>query len=408
MSVEFEANSTISDPSDSQDIVSDFEGEVETSTKKRRKPKAKFQRLSKARQLANARERRRAQRIHDGFANLARHVPQEPNEEGRLSRMEILQRAIDYIRHLESLLNIKREGPPPASELQNSVSATSPVTPVSSRQSPSPSVEAVPTPVSSARMQCFLPVTSSVGYLPSPTTNSSSGKVPTTTSTTTTAMESRNPASHLDISGIDFDIDEDLSDILSSPEDVYDDLQSIICTRTDARNSSNGMVGQVSTLNRQPTEQSSSFTPSHLVSYFSHSQQTNQMKSPNSCEMMNRHSVVVPAQALPSFTPATKTVPSHSMGRVSSGAEISFTAARYAASPAVSSVSGKRMQNGFSAQPPAKRIPSMANNLSNGYNHCSMENQLEFKCNSAFPSIGSLFGSVHSPAFCLKPNACSV
>ena len=403
MSLELDANCTANDPSDTQDIVSDYECEVESSTKKRRKPKAKFQRLSKARQLANARERRRAQRIHDGFSSLAQNVPQEPNEEGRLSRMEILQRAIDYIRHLEDLLDINREGPPPASALQNSVSATSPVTPVSARQSPAPSAEVVQTPASSAQVQRFLPLASSPGFSPNLKTKSPVGEVPPSTS------QSRSADGHLDISGIDFDIDEDLSDILSSPEDVYDDLQSIISSGTEGRSSGSGIVRQASTLNKQSTEQSNSFVPPHLINYFPHSQQTSQIE-PASCEMMNRHSVAVPAQALPPFTRAIATLPSHSIGRVSCGAENPFTTARYSASPvtspAVSPVAGKRQQIGFSSQPPAKRIYSTANNLSNGYNHCSME--MEFRCNSAFPSIGSLFGSVRPPAFCLQPSACSV
>lgn len=65
----------------------------------------------------NARERNRVRQVNDGFAALRRHIPDEvaaafenansnrgPNK--KLSKVETLRMAVEYIRNLESLLNI--------------------------------------------------------------------------------------------------------------------------------------------------------------------------------------------------------------------------------------------------------------------------------------------------------------
>ncbi|CAH3993297.1 achaete-scute complex protein T8-like [Pieris brassicae] len=65
----------------------------------------------------NARERNRVRQVNDGFAALRRHIPEEvaaafenansnrgPNK--KLSKVETLRMAVEYIRNLESLLNI--------------------------------------------------------------------------------------------------------------------------------------------------------------------------------------------------------------------------------------------------------------------------------------------------------------
>ncbi|XP_062520852.1 uncharacterized protein LOC134195789 [Corticium candelabrum] len=231
---------------DAPDAGSDCECEVTQTTKKRRKPKAKFQRLSKARQLANARERRRAQRIHDGFTNLARHVPQEPSEENRLSRMEILQRAIDYITYLEGLLGLERDGHPPPSLAE---------TPTTSGSDSRHAAAAALNPGSSS---CKSPVAVSTVNVQTPTANSLTGidcaRVHPTVSTTTfggsltLSAEGKVPLDEedLNLATIDFDVDEDLSDIPASPEDLYNDLESIISSGneqsscTDARDLDSG------------------------------------------------------------------------------------------------------------------------------------------------------------------------
>lgn len=89
----------------------------------------------------NARERNRVRQVNDGFAALRRHIPDEvaeafesansnrgPNK--KLSKVETLRMAVEYIRNLESLLNIGH-----ASDKENS-----------SR----PSMESFPSPASSS------------------------------------------------------------------------------------------------------------------------------------------------------------------------------------------------------------------------------------------------------------------
>lgn len=52
----------------------------------------------------NERERERVKCVNDGYARLKEHLPL-PNKDKRISKVETLRRAIDYIRHLESLLS---------------------------------------------------------------------------------------------------------------------------------------------------------------------------------------------------------------------------------------------------------------------------------------------------------------
>ncbi|XP_078000373.1 uncharacterized protein LOC144452994 [Glandiceps talaboti] len=51
----------------------------------------------------NARERRRVQMVNDGFLRLRRHVPTDPRNK-KLSKVKTLRSAINYILHLQQLL----------------------------------------------------------------------------------------------------------------------------------------------------------------------------------------------------------------------------------------------------------------------------------------------------------------
>ncbi|CAH0397559.1 unnamed protein product [Chilo suppressalis] len=89
----------------------------------------------------NARERNRVRQVNDGFAALRRHIPEEvaaafenansnrgPNK--KLSKVETLRMAVEYIRNLESLLNIghadKENGSRPSMESFPSPASSSP------------------------------------------------------------------------------------------------------------------------------------------------------------------------------------------------------------------------------------------------------------------------------------------
>ncbi|XP_026765348.2 achaete-scute complex protein T8-like [Galleria mellonella] len=89
----------------------------------------------------NARERNRVRQVNDGFAALRRHIPDEvaaafenansnrgPNK--KLSKVETLRMAVEYIRNLESLLNIghadKENGGRPSMESFPSPASSSP------------------------------------------------------------------------------------------------------------------------------------------------------------------------------------------------------------------------------------------------------------------------------------------
>ena len=52
----------------------------------------------------NARERRRVQAVNGAFSKLRRHIPYE-NKNKRLSKVKTLKIAIDYIHHLEDLID---------------------------------------------------------------------------------------------------------------------------------------------------------------------------------------------------------------------------------------------------------------------------------------------------------------
>lgn len=57
----------------------------------------------------NERERHRVRCVNEGYARLREHLPQEL-EEKRLSKVETLRAAIDYIKHLQSLLDSNVSG----------------------------------------------------------------------------------------------------------------------------------------------------------------------------------------------------------------------------------------------------------------------------------------------------------
>lgn len=53
----------------------------------------------------NERERQRVRCVNDGYARLRDHLPRE-FEDKRLSKVETLRAAINYIKHLENLLEV--------------------------------------------------------------------------------------------------------------------------------------------------------------------------------------------------------------------------------------------------------------------------------------------------------------
>lgn len=57
----------------------------------------------------NERERHRVRCVNEGYARLREHLPQE-FEDKRLSKVETLRAAIDYIKHLQSLLELNMSG----------------------------------------------------------------------------------------------------------------------------------------------------------------------------------------------------------------------------------------------------------------------------------------------------------
>ncbi|KAK7896345.1 hypothetical protein WMY93_021670 [Mugilogobius chulae] len=61
----------------------------------------------------NERERHRVRCVNEGYARLREHLPHE-FEDKRLSKVETLRAAIDYIKHLESLLELKTDVAVPA------------------------------------------------------------------------------------------------------------------------------------------------------------------------------------------------------------------------------------------------------------------------------------------------------
>ncbi|XP_028255452.1 achaete-scute homolog 4-like [Parambassis ranga] len=57
----------------------------------------------------NERERHRVRCVNEGYARLREHLPQE-FEDKRLSKVETLRAAIEYIKHLQSLLDLNGSG----------------------------------------------------------------------------------------------------------------------------------------------------------------------------------------------------------------------------------------------------------------------------------------------------------
>ncbi|KAL0962751.1 hypothetical protein UPYG_G00344880 [Umbra pygmaea] len=57
----------------------------------------------------NERERQRVRCVNEGYARLRDHLPQE-FEDKRLSKVETLRAAIDYIKHLQNLLDVNVSG----------------------------------------------------------------------------------------------------------------------------------------------------------------------------------------------------------------------------------------------------------------------------------------------------------
>ncbi|CAM1318283.1 Uncharacterised protein g6913 [Pycnogonum litorale] len=52
----------------------------------------------------NARERRRVEAVNQAFGRLRKSIPNETNKTRRLSKVKILQKAMDYIKGLHNML----------------------------------------------------------------------------------------------------------------------------------------------------------------------------------------------------------------------------------------------------------------------------------------------------------------
>lgn len=103
------SNSSVSSQSGSVDCAK-TSGNTSPTSQKYSKHKAKCQapHCIKREHISilrrNERERNRVKLVSDGFANLRKHVPTTPLNK-KLSKVETLRTAIEYIRHLQKVLN---------------------------------------------------------------------------------------------------------------------------------------------------------------------------------------------------------------------------------------------------------------------------------------------------------------
>ena len=367
--------------SNSRNTVNSRRRKVEINTIKRRKSKVKFQRLSVDRQMANGKERRRAQRIREGFANLVGYVAEGPHEERRLSRVEILKQAVDYIRHLEDLLGIRR-----GDGLQSSASAASPITPPVSadgvlQRSASADV---------ALLQRLLPA----GLDSSLRSSTAKGKVPTNCNEYDRTERS---SCHLDISRIDFDIDEDFSDIPGAPEGVYNDFQSTASSmcNTDASSTVSSRLPPAE-LNHSSPEPPNSSSPSRFIYNFPHNQKIGKLE-PAWCELLQGHTPTPPPLAHP-----LAASPCH-VGLVPS-TNSSTTSARVLSPVTIPAAPGvwRTSADWFlypMVGPSAKSIQPTTSDLCSGYCTCHRGLKLKFHSSTAYPCTTD---PVPPPTMCLQ------
>ena len=86
-------------------IINRVETEQRRNTPKKRKPKNKPAPLSKyRRKTANTRERSRMQEVNDAFEELRKVVPGLPSDKGNITKIIILQLAMNYISALREML----------------------------------------------------------------------------------------------------------------------------------------------------------------------------------------------------------------------------------------------------------------------------------------------------------------
>ncbi|OCT86128.1 achaete-scute homolog 4 [Xenopus laevis] len=74
----------------------------------------------------NERERQRVRCVNEGYARLRQHLPRELAEK-RLSKVETLRAAIEYIQHLQNILDLGTLWPPGTEPFSDTDTGTSPV-----------------------------------------------------------------------------------------------------------------------------------------------------------------------------------------------------------------------------------------------------------------------------------------
>ncbi|XP_048578975.1 helix-loop-helix protein 2 isoform X1 [Nematostella vectensis] len=86
----------------------DSEGSINSSVSPRRQRKCSSPNCNKKEHVSvlrrNERERNRVKLVSDGFAALRKHIPTTPVNK-KLSKVETLRTAIEYIKHLQRILN---------------------------------------------------------------------------------------------------------------------------------------------------------------------------------------------------------------------------------------------------------------------------------------------------------------
>ncbi|XP_004913964.2 achaete-scute homolog 3 [Xenopus tropicalis] len=82
----------------------------------------------------NERERERVRCVNEGYARLRQHLPLELAEK-RLSKVETLRAAIEYIKHLQNILDLGTLRPPVTEPFSNTETSISPVLYLSTKSS---------------------------------------------------------------------------------------------------------------------------------------------------------------------------------------------------------------------------------------------------------------------------------
>ena len=91
----------------------------------------------------NARERNRVKQVNNGFATLRQHIP-GASKAKKISKVETLKQAVDYIRTLQDLLDENDYGSPSPNSNQSQISPIPNSVPVSSYEFPTTTASTLP------------------------------------------------------------------------------------------------------------------------------------------------------------------------------------------------------------------------------------------------------------------------